>query len=115
MTDFPTAPPEVSEILARPIRELGLKIEGSRLEPHVRRLYRELERKGLAKFRPACYLTDEWGCPSGEPVIGIPFYLADARLAWLEREINGQGYSLTGHHEIMIPLIAAALIESEGE
>ena len=24
----------------------------------------------------------------------------------------GQGYSLTGHHEIMIPLLAAALVES---
>jgi hypothetical protein len=24
---------------------------------------------------------------------------------------GGRGYALTGHHEIMIPLIAAALIE----
>ena len=24
---------------------------------------------------------------------------------------GGQGYSITGHHEIMIPLLAAALIE----
>ncbi|HBY63737.1 MAG TPA: hypothetical protein DEH78_28260 [Solibacterales bacterium] len=27
---------------------------------------------------------------------------------------GGRGYSLTGHHEIMVPLIAAALVESEG-
>jgi len=26
---------------------------------------------------------------------------------------NGRGFSLTGHHELMIPLLAAALIESE--
>ncbi len=39
----------------------------------------------LAHFRPACYLTDEWGCPSGEPIIGIPFYLADPKLAALEK------------------------------
>jgi hypothetical protein len=26
---------------------------------------------------------------------------------------GGQGYSITGHHEIMIPLVAAALIESQ--
>jgi hypothetical protein len=26
---------------------------------------------------------------------------------------GGQGYSITGHHEIMIPLLAAALIESQ--
>jgi hypothetical protein len=51
-------------------------------------LYRELEQKGLMKFRPLCYLTDEWGCPSGEPVIGIPFYLANADLAHLEKEMN---------------------------
>jgi len=25
---------------------------------------------------------------------------------------NGKGYSITGHHEIMIPLLAAALVES---
>ena len=28
-------------------------------------------------------------------------------------QAGGKGYSLTGHHEIMIPLLAAALIESE--
>ena len=26
---------------------------------------------------------------------------------------GGQGYSITGHHEIMIPLLAAALIEAK--
>ena len=26
---------------------------------------------------------------------------------------SGQGYSLVGHHEIMIPLLAAALIEHD--
>lgn len=67
---------------------MGLKLEGSPLEPLVQRLYRELDRKGLKKFRPPCYLTDEWGCPSGEPIIGIPFYLADPRLSYLEKEIN---------------------------
>ncbi|HEY6969995.1 MAG TPA: putative zinc-binding metallopeptidase [Candidatus Angelobacter sp.] len=82
------APPEVQEILKKPIRELGLKLEGSPLDRLVQQLYRELERKGLKKFRPGCYLTDEWGCPSGEPVIGIPFYLADRRLARLEQELN---------------------------
>jgi len=85
---FEKAPPEVQEILSKPIRDLGLKLEGSPLERFVHQLYRELERKGLKKFRPACYLTDEWGCPSGEPIIGIPFYLADPKLARLEKEMN---------------------------
>src|SRR6202522_355990 len=79
---------EFQEILAKPIRELGLKLEGSPLERFVQQLYRELEAKGLHKFRPLCYLTDEWGCPPGEPVIGIPFYLANPDLAQLERELN---------------------------
>ena len=35
-----------------------------------------------------CYLTDEWGCPNMEPVIGIPFYLADPKLQRLESEMN---------------------------
>jgi hypothetical protein len=26
---------------------------------------------------------------------------------------NGRGYSLVGHHEILIPLIAAALVDAE--
>jgi putative zinc-binding metallo-peptidase len=85
---FEKAPPEIQEILAKPIKELGLKLEGSHLERYVQKLYRELDRKGLKKFRPLCYLTDEWGCPSGEPVIGIPFYLADPKLARLEKDMN---------------------------
>ncbi|HZU21698.1 MAG TPA: putative zinc-binding metallopeptidase [Terriglobales bacterium] len=81
-------PAEVQAIMATRICDLGLKIEGSPVERYVGRLYRELERKRLANFRPQCYLSDEWGCPSGEPTIGIPLYLADARLAVLERELN---------------------------
>lgn len=88
MRAFEKAPPDVQEILAKPIKELGLKLEGSPIERFVQQLYRELDRKGLKKFRPLCYLTDEWGCPSGEPVIGIPFYLANPKLARLEKEMN---------------------------
>jgi len=65
-----------------------LQIAGSPLERFVNQLYRELEQKKLLKFKPACYLSDEWGCPSGEPVIGIPFYLANMQLAQLEKEVN---------------------------
>jgi Putative zinc-binding metallo-peptidase len=85
---FEKAPPDIQEILTKPIKELGLKLEGSHLERYVQKLYRELESKGVKKFRPLCYLTDEWGCPSGEPVIGIPFYLANPKLARLEKAMN---------------------------
>jgi Putative zinc-binding metallo-peptidase len=100
MHSFETAPVEVQEILQRPISELGLKLEGSSLEKPVQQLYTELERKGLEKFHPSVYLSDEWGCPSGEPVIGVPFYLADPRLSELERQIN----DLEDEREIMMYL-----------
>src|SRR5277367_6062376 len=92
--------PASEELLATPIKDLGLKIEGSPLERFVQRLYQELEIKKLMKFRPACYLSDEWGCPSGEPVIGIPFYLARPDLSQLEKEVN----DLEDSHEIMMYL-----------
>jgi hypothetical protein len=87
-------------MLGSPIRELGLKLVGSPVERFVEQLYRELDAKGLGKFHPACYLTDEWGCPSGEPIIGIPFYLADAALAQLEKETH----DLEDAREIMMYL-----------
>src|SRR2546423_1255889 len=88
MRTFEKAPLDVRELLQKPIRELGLKLEGSSVERFVQQLYRELEAKALHKFRPSVYLTDEWGCPDEEPVIGIPFYLADPKLQKLEREMN---------------------------
>jgi len=92
--------PAYQEFLSRPIRDLGLKLEGSPVERFVEQLYRELNAKGLTKFRPACYLTDEWGCPSGEPIIGIPFYLAHAALSELERATH----DLEDAREIMMYL-----------
>jgi len=92
--------PAYQELLSRPIRELGLTLAGSPVERFVEQLYRELEAKGLTKFRPAVYLTDEWGCPSGEPIIGIPFYLANAALAQLEKETH----DLEDAREIMMYL-----------
>jgi hypothetical protein len=88
MQPFEKAPPEVQELLRKPIKELGLKLEGSGVEKYVLKLYRELAAKRLLHFRPACYLTDEWGCPSGQPIIGIPFYLANPKLAALEKAMN---------------------------
>jgi hypothetical protein len=76
---------ERGELLGRRVSDLGLRIQGSPLESLVEQLYRELEARGL-RFRPPVYLSDEWGCPSDIPVIGVPFYLADSRLSRLEAE-----------------------------
>ena len=78
---------ERAEVLAKRISELPLKIEGTTLEGKINQLYQELEIKGLV-FRPSCYLSDEWGCPDGIPIIGIPFYLADMKLARIEEEFS---------------------------
>ena len=77
------------ELLNMRICDLGLKIEGSRLQPMIRRLHRELSTRRLG-FRPEAYLTDSWGCPDEVPIIGIPFYLADARLTRIEQEQTGE-------------------------
>ena len=98
MSDFEKTPASVKELLTKSISQLGLRLEGSAVERFVQQLYRELERKRLRQFRPVCYLTDEWGCPDGQPVIGIPFYLADPQLARLEREMN----DLEDEREIMM-------------
>ncbi|HKC57956.1 MAG TPA: hypothetical protein VKC35_17615, partial [Vicinamibacterales bacterium] len=63
MVKFESLDPEIRGVLGKKVSELGLKVEGSPVEGYVRQLYKELERRGLNKFRPVCYLTDEWGCP----------------------------------------------------
>jgi len=88
MVAFEQTPPEARALLGVPIRDLGLSLEASPVAQFVSELYEELDAKGLHRFRPRCYLSDEWGCPSGEPVIGIPFYLGDPRVANIEAALN---------------------------
>jgi hypothetical protein len=79
---------ERNALLGRRISELGLQIRGSRIERLVDELYRELAACSIS-FRPPVYLTDQWGCPDGTPLIGVPFYLVDERLEKLEEEMSG--------------------------
>jgi hypothetical protein len=97
---FEKAPPEARLVLPVPIRELGLRLEDSPVAEYVHRLYAELEAAGLHHYRPRCYLSDEWGCPSEEPVIGIPFYLGDPRVRHIEDAVN----DIEGEREIMMYL-----------
>jgi len=73
-------------LMAQKISDFGLTIAGTRVEKMVDQLYGELAAKGLA-FRPPVYLSDQWGCPDGTPLIGVPFYLADPRLAQIEDDL----------------------------
>ena len=79
---------ERTQLLGRRISELGLAIHGTRVEQLTSRLHGELAAAGVA-FRPPVYLSDQWGCPDGSPIIGVPFYLADDRLERIEAEHAG--------------------------
>jgi hypothetical protein len=74
------------ELLNMRVRDLGVQIAGSSLEPLVHKLYEELDAKGI-KFHPPCYLADEWLCPDKDPIIGIPFCLAHPRLKAIEQRL----------------------------
>jgi hypothetical protein len=78
---------ERAALLGRKISELGLTMRGTRVERLVTALYDELAAKSIA-FRPPAYLSDQWGCPDGTPLIGIPFYLVDDKLQRIEAEMS---------------------------
>ena len=71
------------ELLELRICDLGLRVEGSALEPRIAKLYAELETRELS-LRPHVYLGDEWFSPVPTPAIAVPFYLAHPRLEALE-------------------------------
>src|SRR3954451_14726611 len=72
------------QLLERRISKLGLKLEGSGLEPLINQLYDEISAKGLT-FHPPCHIGDEWFVPVGIPAIFIPFFLIHERLRALEK------------------------------
>ena len=80
------------------ISELKLRIEGTSLGELIAVLHGELSARKLP-FLPRCYLSDEWGCPEGIPVIGIPFYLANPRLSRIEEEQTGD---IEGEKQILM-------------
>lgn len=82
------ARPPFAESLKTPIRDLGLQIEGTRLEPIVQEFLAELDAARIP-IRPRLYLSTEWGVPFGTVAIGIPFYLARPDLTELHAERVG--------------------------
>jgi hypothetical protein len=74
----------LDELFEIRIKDLGLKVEGSTLEPRVDQLQRELERAEF-RFRPYVWLSTDWFTPDGATGFAIPFYLAHPRLVRLER------------------------------
>jgi hypothetical protein len=74
------------ELLKMRFCDLKLSIARSPLARHLRRLYADLERRGI-RVRPHAWLAQEWFSPDGVPGIAMPFYLAHPRLERLERRI----------------------------
>src|SRR5438046_3070345 len=72
------------ELLERRISTLGLRLEGTTLEPLIKQLYDELSAKGLL-FHPPCHIGDEWFVSVGIPAIFVPFFLVNDRRRALER------------------------------
>jgi hypothetical protein len=72
------------QLLSLRFCDLKLTIQGTELQDAMERLYRELSMRGI-RFRPHCWLAQEWFSPDGIPGIAIPFYLAHKRLISIER------------------------------
>jgi len=75
--------------LHKPIRDLGLQIEGTQLEPVLQHFQQELRDQGIQKLHPRFYLSTEWGVPYDTVAIAIPFYLARPDLTDLHAQRSG--------------------------
>jgi hypothetical protein len=83
--------------------DLKLNLEQTLLYRCIQKLYSELIYKKI-QFKPPFYFAcagDEWGCPDRVPIMGIPFHLADNRLARIEKEM---GYASYDKRDLMILL-----------
>ncbi len=72
------------QLLSLRFCDLKLTIEDTDLDGAIQKLYGELATRGI-RFRPHCWLSQEWFSPDGIPGIAIPFYLAHPRLISIER------------------------------
>ena len=78
------------ELLDVRLCDLGLRIEGTDVEERLQRLYTEIERAGLRRFRPYAWLSTSWFTPHGCSGFAVPFFLAHQRLVRLERWQQGE-------------------------
>ena len=76
-------------LLSTPLRDLGLSIAGTPLEPVLAQFQQELEQAGIRRLQPDFYLSTEWGVPFNTISIGIPFYLARPDLTAVHAERIG--------------------------
>jgi len=101
------------KLLDTRVCDLGLRIEGSPVEPRIKQIEQELESKGFL-FRPHFWLSDEWYCPDGVPGVAIPFYLVHPRLRRLEKEfiLEVEGGNKSGCMKLLRHETAHALLNA---
>lgn len=92
MSEVPGIDPQETfherKFLGTPIREIGLTISGTRLEPILRGFEEEVKAAGIQRLKPVFYLSNEWGV-SDSLAIGIPFYLAALELMAVQAQRIG--------------------------
>src|SRR6188768_4255912 len=74
------------QLLGMRFCDLKLSYERTPLARRVRRLYRELDKRGIG-FEPHVWLSEEWFSPDGVPGLAVPFYMVHPRLMRLERRL----------------------------
>ena len=74
--------------LSTPLRDMGLAIAGTWLEPVIREFENEVLAAGIRRLKPQFYLSNEWGV-SDSLAIGIPFYLAKPELMEVHEQRAG--------------------------
>jgi hypothetical protein len=79
----------MSQLLATPVRDLKLKLSGSRLAPLITKFNQELKKAGIVRLQPHFYLSTEWGVPFGAISVSIPFHLARTDLIKVHAEQVG--------------------------
>jgi hypothetical protein len=75
-----------NDLVKMPLKQVYIPLSRTGLKPFIDRLYYELELKGLKKFKPHFWFSNEWFTPDGVGGIAIPFYLAHRKLAKLEEK-----------------------------
>ena len=90
------------QLLDMRICDLKLSLRDTPLQNRINQLHNELSDRGL-KFKPHCWLSDDWFSPDGIPGIAIPFCLAHPRLMRLERKqlLEAEGGTQEGCMKIL--------------
>lgn len=84
------------KLLKMRLCDLGLRLEGTRLETYIAQVQAELAARQI-RFRPHYWLSTEWFTPDNVTGIAISFFLAHPRLQRLEKKMMLEVEGGTSH------------------